>query len=91
MPSLKNNKDQATKSLHKSQEWNKVLGKMIIRPNWEGYISFEEVVIEHLIMEEVVIDHLHDVDRIALCACSTIKMKRKNMESYRKIFIKIFK
>ena len=32
---------------------------MIIRPTWKDYLSFEEVVIEHLILQEVVTEHLH--------------------------------
>ena len=79
--SNRNSKRQLMRSLHKSQEWNKVLGKRIVRPTWKVYLSFKEVVTENL----------HDVDHISLCVCSMIRMKRQNLESSRKIFMEIFK
>ena len=78
-------------SLHKSQEWNFFIGKMIIKLTWKVYLSFEEIVIEYLILLEVVTKYLHDVDHISLCVCSKIRMKRKNIEPSRILFMKIFK
>ena len=60
---------------------------MTIKPTWKNYLSFEEVVIEHLILVEVVTEYLHGVDHISPCVCSMIRMKKKNMEPSRRLFM----
>ena len=81
MSSVSDSKDRAMHSLHKIQEWNRFLGKWIIRPTSKDYLSFEEVVIEYL----------HDMDHISLCIFLTIGMKRQNLEPSRKLFMEISK
>ena len=85
--STSNNRGQAIQSLYKSQVRKIVLDKMIIKPTWKVYLSFEEVIIEHLILFDVVIKNLHGVDHIPSCVCSTIKMMRQNMEKSRRLFM----
>ena len=73
--------------LHKSHKWNRVLGKIIIKPTWKNQLGFEEVFIKYFILFEVDIKHLHGMDHISPRVHSRINMKGQNIQPSRRLFM----